>query len=207
MKVRRAAVGEYATNCYIVYSSDDKSAMLIDPAFDIDRIEHFIGERKVTDIVLTHAHLDHIYEAPVLRKKYGASVYCGADDAPLLKDRRLYAPQNFMPYCEDREYPVDRFLKDGDELCFSDYKFGILALPGHTPGGIALYGEGALFCGDVLFFRSCGRTDFPSGSVEEMMNSLKRLKNLDGNYTVYTGHGSHTNLDYERKNNPYMKEL
>ncbi len=205
MKVRRAAVGEYATNCYIVYSSDDKSAMLIDPAFDIDRIEHFIGERKVTDIVLTHAHLDHIYEAPVLKKKYGASVYCGADDAPLLKDRRLYAPQNFMPYCEDREYPVDRFLKDGDELCFSDYKFGILALPGHTPGGIALYGEGALFCGDVLFFRSCGRTDFELGSDADMRNSLKRLSALDPETRVYPGHGFTTTIGSEIENNPFMR--
>ena len=173
MKVRRAAVGEYATNCYIVYSSDDKSAMLIDPAFDIDRIEHFIGERKVTDIVLT--------------------------------DRRLYAPQNFMPYCEDREYPVDRFLKDGDELCFSDYKFGILALPGHTPGGIALYGEGALFCGDVLFFRSCGRTDFELGSDADMRNSLKRLSALDPETRVYPGHGFTTTIGAEIENNPFMR--
>ena len=162
MKVKRVAVGEYATNCYIIISADEKSVMLIDPSFDIPRIEHFVGDKQVTDIVLTHAHIDHIYEAPVLREKYGAKVYIGKHDAPLLENRTLYAPQNCMAYCEKRKYPVDVLLEDGDEVNFSDYKFRVLELPGHTPGGIALYGEGALFCGDVLFYRS---------SAEPILNS------------------------------------
>ena len=149
MKVKRVAVGEYATNCYIIISADEKSVMLIDPSFDIPRIEHFVGDKQVTDIVLTHAHIDHIYEAPVLREKYGAKVYIGKHDAPLLENRTLYAPQNCMAYCENRKYPVDVLLEDGDEVNFSDYKFRVLELPGHTPGGIAFYGElfsAATFC-------------------------------------------------------------
>lgn len=206
MKVKRVAVGEYATNCYVVFSADDKSVMLIDPSFDIPRIEHFVGERKVTDIVLTHAHIDHIYEAPTLKEKYGATVYIGEKDALLLSDRRLYAPQNCMPYCEDRKYPVDVLLKDGDELVFSDYKFRVLELAGHTPGGIALYGENTLFCGDVLFFRSCGRTDFELGSDEEMRKSLNRLATLDPETRVCPGHGFTTSIGSELENNPYMKQ-
>ena len=142
MKVKRVAVGEYATNCYIIISADEKSVMLIDPSFDIPRIEHFVGDKQVTDIVLTHAHIDHIYEAPVLREKYGAKVYIGKHDAPLLENRTLYAPQNCMAYCENRKYPVDVLLEDGDEVNFSDYKFRVLELPGHTPGGISA----ATFC-------------------------------------------------------------
>lgn len=206
MKVKRVAVGEYATNCYIIISADEKSVMLIDPSFDIPRIEHFVGDKRVTDIVLTHAHIDHIYEAPVLREKYGAKVYIGKHDAPLLENRTLYAPQNCMAYCENRKYPVDVLLEDGDEVNFSDYKFRVLELPGHTPGGIALYGEDALFCGDVLFYRSCGRTDFELGNADDMEKSLQRLAALNPDTRVYPGHGFTTTIGSEIENNPFMKQ-
>jgi glyoxylase-like metal-dependent hydrolase (beta-lactamase superfamily II) len=95
-------------------------------------------------------------------------------------------------------------VSDGDEITLGSLTIKVISTSGHTKGSVCYIVEDSIFVGDTLFYCSCGRTDFPGGSPDEMLNSLIRLKNLDGNYDVYTGHGNLTTLDFERKNNPYM---
>ncbi len=163
MKVKRVAVGEYATNCYIIIFQPTKKKRYAykDPSFDIPRIEHFVGDKQVTGYSAdARTHRPYI-RSSVLREKYGAKVYIGKHDAPLLKTelcmlRKLYG------ILRKQEISVDVLLfEDGDEVVFcSDYKFRVLELPGHTPGGIVLRRGGALFLRRRFVYRSCGRTDF-----------------------------------------------
>lgn len=206
MRFKQLVVGEYDTNCYIVYSDKLHEALVIDPAFELNKIEELLGDYKLTNIILTHGHIDHIYEAPVLKAKYGAKIFCGIGDREVLKDRSLYAPYGILPQCENREYEIDRYLEDGEVFDFGEYSFEVLSLKGHTPGGIGLLCDGILFSGDVLFYRSYGRTDFPTGDDDEMLRSLNRLSRLNPETKVYPGHGLSTSIKYEKENNYFMKK-
>ena len=100
--------------------------------------------------------------------------------------------------------PADLFLKDGDVLECGGLNFEIIHTPGHTEGGICIKVEENLFTGDTLFYMSVGRTDLGRGSYEELMNSLKKLLEMDENLNVYPGHGTATTIGYEKRNNPFV---
>ena len=156
-------------------------------------------------MLLTHGHFDHIIGARDVKEKYGAKVVVSAPDEPMLSSGKL-SLASFMDAVQNN-VKSDIVVSDGDVIKLGSLEIKVIATPGHTKGSVCYLVENALFSGDTLFYMSCGRTDFPSGSSDEMLASLKRLKNLGGDYTVYTGHDNITNLDFERKNNPYMKLL
>lgn len=162
-----------------------------------------IGDTDLKYILLTHGHFDHIIGARDTKAKYGAKVVISSEDEPMLSSSKLSlaafcnAPQN--------DVEADIVVADGDEITLGDIVIKVMSTPGHTLGSVCYIAGNCIFSGDTLFYCSCGRTDFPSGSPEQMMSSLQKLKALDGDYKVYTGHNNLTTLDFERKNNPYMK--
>ena len=194
MKLTALTVGSIETNCYIVYDEETKGAVVIDPSDDAELVEARIAALGLTPraILLTHGHFDHGGDVGRLLARWPAPVYCHPADRAL-------------PSWLTHGLSADVDLHDGDELDFDGLRFRVLHTPGHTPGSVCFLCGTLLFAGDTLFAGSCGRTDLPGGSWQDMAASLRRLAELDGDYTVYPGHGEPTTLDEERANNPYLE--
>jgi len=183
MRIESICLGPLATNCYLVESGG--MTLLIDPAEDSDRLRSFLDGRRVDFVVDTHGHFDHVGGNWAAN---GAPVCCHEADLP------------YLDHAHPGHPPVDRYLKDGDELS----GLRVLHTPGHSPGSIVLAGDHVLFVGDLLFAGSVGRTDLPGGSPRRMAESLRRIARLPGEYTVYPGHGPPTTLERERRTNPFL---
>ncbi len=185
MKVKTVVVGPLGTNCYIVSGDAGGTAMVIDPGEDpldiIDALEE--NKLKVKAIVLTHGHFDHIQAAGAVKKATGADVYA--------------QPADHVP-------GTDKPLTDGLKLTVGGEEFRVITTPGHSQGSCSLVGEGAVFCGDLLFRDSVGRTDFEGGSMPELLASLERLKELPDDTIVFPGHGPDTTIGREKMMNPFM---
>lgn len=206
MKIINLAVGQLQTNCYIVYSENTKDCIIIDPGDEAQRILSTVDENnlKVKYIVLTHGHFDHIGAVREVQNATGALVVIHKDDASYLADGR----RNLSSYIgiKQDEVKADKLLSDGDTIEVGDMVFKVIHTPGHTPGGICILKDNLLFTGDTLFDSSIGRTDFPYGSLPQLIESIKnKLYTLDADYVVYPGHEGKTTLDKERRHNPYVR--
>lgn len=208
LKVMSVPVGFLMTNCYVITDEESGISAVIDPGEftpQLDEALKSIGYDTIKYIILTHGHYDHIGGVNKILEKPGckAKVAISADDMPLLSDGFLNLSQMFTGETL-QEVKADIALKDGEIISVGKSDFKVMCTPGHTEGSICLIGDGVIFSGDTLFFRSAGRTDFPTGSSGKMMQSLQRLAQLEGDYIVYTGHNQQTSLAQEKKNNPYM---
>jgi glyoxylase-like metal-dependent hydrolase (beta-lactamase superfamily II) len=179
MDFERVRVGKLLTNCYIIF--DNNNALLIDPAFDTGKIEKALDNHKVTDIILTHGHIDHFYELNYFNNKYKPRIYIHKADMKYLNDFKLSAPAGFYEGMTEQHYSADIEVKDGDIIKFGGYSFKVIHTPGHTQGSICLLWDDKLFCGDTIFNNSVGRTDFPLGSYEDLKASVE-----NGSYNVPT---------------------
>ncbi|WP_454969505.1 MBL fold metallo-hydrolase [Eubacterium sp.] len=203
MKVISEKFGSMDNNCSLIIDEKTNQSALVDCNKFSQKMIDMIGDTDLKYILLTHGHFDHIIGARDTKAKYGAKVVISSEDEPMLSSSKLSlaafcnAPQN--------DVEADIIVSDGDEITLGDIVIKVMSTPGHTLGSVCYIAENCIFSGDTLFYCSCGRTDFPSGSPEQMMLSLQKLKALDGDYKVYTGHNNLTTLDFERKNNPYMK--
>ena len=203
MKVLSLMVGPIMTNCYILCDEEAKVCAVIDPGDEPMRIEAMIASSGCTPIMilLTHGHFDHCTGVAGLLEAWPElPVYIHEGDVTdgmggELRFRRLGEKNQ-------------RYYKEGDKLTVGGLTLDVLETPGHSTGSVCLLveGQGVLFAGDILFRGSCGRCDFPGGDYRAMLKSLARLGRLEGQYTVYPGHDSATDMDYERKYNPYMKQ-
>jgi glyoxylase-like metal-dependent hydrolase (beta-lactamase superfamily II) len=206
MQIITLQVGPLGTNCYIVYSPHTKQAAVIDPGGNADDILQAINQNQldVVAIINTHGHIDHIMANTALRKATRAPLYIHAQDAPMLLSTRLNLSQ-FLGLeftCE----PADKLLKDGDVIKVGELLLKVAHTPGHTPGGIALISDGVVFSGDTLFAESVGRTDFPGGSHQQIVESAKnKLLVLDDAVKVLPGHGPDTTIGWERTHNPFIQ--
>ena len=207
MKLDSLQVGMIGTNCYLLTDETAGNATaVIDPGGSADQILAHIrkNDLDVKLILLTHGHFDHIGGVAAVKAATGAKVVISAEDAPMLtSSRKSLAAFSFLSQAPAQ---ADILVQDGDTVTLGGTVFTVLATPGHTPGGVCYIAEDCIFSGDTLFFCSCGRTDFPGGNSREIMDSLQKLAALPGDYTVYPGHDSATDMDYERKYNPYMKQ-
>ena len=203
--LKKLLVGPLASNCYIVGSESTKEGMIIDPADEADEILQSVKESglKISLIVLTHGHPDHVGALKEIKEATGVEVVIHTDDAESLQ-------QQFLGFLFGLSYPApppaDRLLKDGDSIDIGDLHFLVLHTPGHTPGGICLLGHGVLFSGDTLFNYGIGRYDLPGGNYSQLMDSLQtKLMGLPDDTVVYPGHGPETTIGTERRGNPFLQ--
>ena len=206
LKIGRITLGMYMTNCYFIHNEGSNEAIVIDPADSGDYINQKLAENglKTAAILLTHGHFDHIYGVDALRKATGCQVYGSGDEQLLLKD-----PDINSSVMVGRPVTVilDRKLKDGDELDIAGIKLSVIATPGHTAGSVCYYveSEGVLFAGDTMFQESVGRTDLPTGSSSQLIDSINdKIMCLPDETKVYPGHGDMTTVGHERKYNPFL---
>ena len=200
MKVITTVVGSLQTNCYLLIDEETKLAALIDPGDEAEKLLALVKEQGVTlkYILLTHVHRDHTLAVPALKKALpDVPVYIGEADAH---------STGIYHYPMADLVPDLKYYGEGDTLPLGSLTIKVLATPGHTLGGVTLLVGDAMFSGDTLFAGSMGRTDLPGGNDAQMLASLRRLGRLGGEYTVYPGHDEATDMDYERKYNPYMKQ-
>lgn len=200
MLIKCLTVGHIQANCYIVTDESTMDCVVIDPGAESNTILDYLEDNKLKCkyIMLTHGHFDHTGAVSAVQKSTGAIIALSPLD--VAKNLIEMAFKFKVPDCGAT------FLKDGDKLTVGNLEFDVLATPGHSEGGLTFRCENALFTGDTLFRDSCGRTDFPGCSVQDMMNSLKRLAMLEGDYEVYPGHMEATTLNRERRYNFFMLE-
>ena len=180
------------TNCYIVFDEKSKESMVIDPAGDVDKIEEMLKilEARVKYIYLTHCHADHILGVMELKSRCGGKVLIHRYDSEGLNNPEI----NLSPYIGmgKIELEADSRIDDGDLLHLGELEFRVIHTPGHTKGGTSLYceKEKCLFSGDTLFRGTWGRTDLPTSSMEEIMDSIvNKLMKLPDETIIYPGHG------------------
>jgi glyoxylase-like metal-dependent hydrolase (beta-lactamase superfamily II) len=207
MIIKRLAVGQLETNAYVIGDEGTKLGVVIDPGDEGDRIMDVVkgNNLEINAIVCTHSHFDHIGAAGDIRKETGAKILLHKDD---LEGYGLAKEQaSFWGFdIEDLPQPDD-YIDEGDTLQVGSLSFKILHTPGHSPGGISLYGEGIVLTGDTIFQGSVGRTDFPGGSIEQLKESFRRLLALPRETKVYSGHGPETTIGREKKENFFVKEF
>ena len=204
-RVRSYVLGELFTNCYLVWSSATRRAMVIDPGGEAAEVLAGIGREKLSlaMIVNTHGHADHIIGNAALARATGAPIAIGAGDAPMLT--RAAANLSLLLGREITSPPSDRLLRQDDVLDLGDLRFTVRETPGHTPGGVSLVGQGVAFTGDTLFAGGIGRTDLPGGDESALLSSIRReLLSLPDETMVYPGHGEATTIGEERIGNPFL---
>ena len=205
IKIDYDVVGMIGTNCYLIEDEASGRLAVVDPG---DRSSAIIAEidrrgGRLDYILLTHGHYDHILGVAELCERYHPTV-CAAQKECLLISEPSYNLSKKHGLTIP-PFTVDRALKDGDEIGLGESSFRFMLTPGHTMGSGCYIVDDCIFSGDTLFCTSIGRTDFPTSSMTDMIKSIDRLKNLEGNYRVFPGHDRFTTLDQERKYNPYMQ--
>jgi hydroxyacylglutathione hydrolase len=200
-------VGLLEVNCYILGDEQTKEAVVIDPGGDEDEILEVLNYHKfqLKLIIDTHGHFDHVDANQPLKAATGAQIAIHEADAQMLVQPSAEAM--FFTGNRHRASQADILLKENDVLTFGPYRLKVLHTPGHTPGGISLVLEDHtyVYVGDLLFAGSIGRTDFPGGSYEALINAVRtKIFPLGDNYTVYPGHGPVTTVAQERQYNPFF---
>ncbi len=199
LKVIKIYPRAFASNSYIL-TADGKNAVIIDPAEE--RIFELSKQNglECKCALLTHGHFDHVGGCGCLYKN-GVPVYCGE------KEKDLIFSKEFLGIFGGVSVPrfkIAGTFKDGDEVEFCGIKFKVLETPGHTAGSVTYIADDCLFTGDTLFKGSVGRTDLPTGDFTQIIESVKKLSALSGDYKVYCGHEDDSTLENERDNNPYL---
>ena len=200
-------------NGYVLGCETTHAAVVIDPG---DEIEDMIAAveasaLRVTHILLTHAHLDHVTGVARAKKAFDAPVFLHQADLPLYE---AVVQQGLMFGLRvDPQPPIDRFYESGDLLRFGEYSVRVHHTPGHCPGGVCLQVGPVdtagldLFVGDTLFASSIGRTDLPGGDYQTLIASIKSvLFAFPDEARVYSGHGEPTTIGRERRTNPFLQE-
>lgn len=205
--VETLVVGPIEENCYVLKDDASNHGLIIDPGDNGQEILAYIRDNgiKVDLIVNTHGHWDHIGAVDFLRDELKARLAIHADDASMLTANK----EEMAAYSifAGGKRPAEILLKDGDNIELGDNSLQVLHTPGHTKGGICLYGGGCLFSGDTLFAGSVGRTDLPGGDYRAILDSVRnKLKIVDDSTKVYPGHGPATSMGRERRCNPYLQE-
>jgi hydroxyacylglutathione hydrolase len=188
--LRRLVVGPYQTNCYILGCKETQQGLVIDPGDEVFRIIKEITRSALTIkyIAITHGHVDHVGGVSELKR---------ITKAPVLIHRLDAAALSTKP---------DGFLEEPQILQVGNYSISIIHTPGHSSGGVCLCAPGAIFTGDTLFSGSVGRTDFPGGSHELLVEGVRRkIFPLGDDLRIYPGHGPESTIGRERQTNPFFR--
>ncbi|MHB1653401.1 MAG: MBL fold metallo-hydrolase [Desulfitobacteriaceae bacterium] len=201
------AMGGMGANCYLFACDETRKGVVVDPGAEGHAIYRWILEKQiqVEYILLTHGHLDHIGAVDELRELLGAKVFIHAGDAQMLMDGRKNLSAYFGPSMAFQA--ADGFLEDGQVLTVGKRDLTVLATPGHSPGSLSFLTSEGVFSGDTLFAGSIGRTDFPGGSLEQLLEGVeKKLLVLPDDTRVYPGHGESTTIGQEKRENPFLAD-
>ena len=200
MKIQTLQVGPIGTNCYILNDPEAGKCAVIDPGEEASRVAAAVKGSGCAPcaILLTHGHYDHTGAVAALRQQW--------PDVPVYLSRLDQAGDN--PYLRELFPPIAGAVDygEGDTIAVGTLTVEVLSTPGHSEGSVTLRCGDVLFCGDTLFAGSCGRTDFPGGSMKKMLASLRRLGRLEGDLAVYPGHMEPSTLERERMYNPYLQQ-
>jgi hydroxyacylglutathione hydrolase len=200
------AMGAMGANCYIFSCPETKKAAVVDPGADAKRLQRWILEKgyEVEYILLTHGHFDHIGAVDELREFTKAKVAIHEADAAMLTDGQKNLSSFVGPAFSLKA--ADVILKDGEVLTVGNQSITVIATPGHTKGGVCFLTSDGLMSGDTLFEGSIGRTDFPGGSLDQLLDGVeKKLLVLPEETRVYPGHGSDTTIGREKRENPFLR--
>jgi glyoxylase-like metal-dependent hydrolase (beta-lactamase superfamily II) len=204
--VDRYELGPIRTNCYVVRTERGASqAVVVDPGADATSLRLEIARLGVTvaGILVTHTHYDHIGAVADLAEASGAPVYVSEVEAPVLAH-----PADYYPAQQIRPWTAEVLLAGDETVELAGIEFETVQVPGHSPGHLAFYADGALLSGDVLFAGSVGRTDLPQASWDTLVESIRALvERFPPETIVYSGHGPPTTLATELSRNPFLAEL
>ncbi|SFH46901.1 Glyoxylase, beta-lactamase superfamily II [Tindallia magadiensis] len=197
--------GPLQVNTYLVTDDKTSECIVIDPGGEATEIIAMADKKgwKITKIVLTHGHGDHIGGLDQLKKELNVPIYIHEKDAPMIEDGQ----RNFTAMMGDVvEISADHFLADGDTIELGNSVVNVIHTPGHTQGGICLLADKMLFSGDTLFMHSIGRTDLEGGNLFQLLGSIKnKLLVLDETIRVFPGHGPDTTIKLEKTRNPHLQ--
>lgn len=206
ISIETFVLGAYMTNCYLICDQKTQEMAVIDPGYSSDKLVKQItktGENHLKYIFLTHGHFDHIGFVTGLQALTNAKVVIGEDEAELLCNNQLnlayLLPEGTLPCGK-----ADILLKDNQSIMLGESKVSFIKTPGHTAGSGCYIIDNHMFTGDTIMKGTVGRVDMPTGSREQMMESMVRLKNLKEDYILYPGHGGTTTLNSEKNYNPYI---
>ncbi|HEY8419103.1 MAG TPA: MBL fold metallo-hydrolase [Clostridia bacterium] len=202
MQIKTIVTNLVGSNFYII--SQNSSAIFIDPSgterFYQKAQEYLTANNlELKAVLLTHGHFDHIALGHLF--KGVAPIYIHQADADMLDTSKNYGSRFGYPV---KPFSADVLLTGGETLDFDDIKVKVIHTPGHTPGCVCYVIDNCIFSGDTLFRENIGRTDLAGGNYEQILQSIKNLFNLEGDYTVYPGHGEPTTLKHEKEYNPYV---
>jgi glyoxylase-like metal-dependent hydrolase (beta-lactamase superfamily II) len=209
MKYHIIPVTAFSQNCTLLWCGKTGDAALVDPGGEAAKLIAAVAERPVTitQILLTHGHLDHVGAAAELAAHYGVPIVGPQrEDAFLLaglpEQSRMFGLDDCQPFTPDR------WLEEGDIVSLGEERFAVLHCPGHTPGHVVFYNRQAhiILMGDVLFYGGVGRSDFPRGNHQDLINAIRtKLLPLGDDIDFIPGHGPMSTLGHERQTNPFLR--
>lgn len=213
MKITRLQYNPFGEMTHVLWHEDGKDAIVVDPGMmqrqEQEHFDFFVSSHnlKITKIILTHIHIDHVLGASSVKEKYGSSIEFHASDDFLLSAM----PQQihmFGLHIDYKPFVADRYLSEGDTLLLNGEKIKVIETPGHSLGSISLYApsSNAIIVGDAVFKLSIGRTDLPGGNYSQLIGSInEKIMTLPGDTVIYPGHGDCTTVDDEKMYNPFLK--
>jgi len=202
-------IGMLSTNCYVLAPGPRSPALVIDPAGEVKRIVSRLRKQELecVGILCTHGHVDHVAGAGPLSDAVGAPVYIHQADAGALASPRTKLVGLAGGVLATRPRQV-QYLEEGDRVEAGNLSLEVLSTPGHTRGGLSFYMPGYLFCGDLIFQGSIGRTDLKGGSLQTLLRSVKeKVWGLPDDTLILPGHGPETTLGEEKRHNPFLMGL
>ena len=206
MAIQTFVVGPLQSNSYLVVDERSRQAAVIDPGMESESVLEAVRREglRVESVIITHGHFDHVFSSAAFKAETGAQVIMHPDDVPLLLEMPETA--RFFGFKAPPPPQPDRLVREGDVIKVGELALRVLETPGHTPGGISLCLDNAVFVGDTLFAGSVGRTDLRGGSLDALLRSIRtRLLTLPDWTVVYPGHGAATSIGAERRDNPFLQ--
>lgn len=207
MTVKEFQVGVVGTNCFLAVNSETKETLIIDPGDNAAALADDIEKNALhpVAVLLTHGHFDHCMAAEQLAKQYGISIYVHEDEKQTMENTAYNCCSMIG---KNLVFHADQYFHgETDHISMAGFGIEVLHTPGHTPGGVCFYvkSEGILFSGDTLFCESVGRTDFPKGSMSQLVRSIhEKLLPLPNDTKVLPGHGEWTTIGKEKQYNPFL---